>query len=119
MSSALGLAAARRSIARAQPLFRSAAVRNNSTSSSQQAVPSFSWANFKTFLPAVNTLTGKNTVGDLVDVLWTKYRYRAAYPVIAWVAFLYWNMWGSYTPDSEKAKVRAREEKLKSLEYRM
>ncbi|KAJ3041864.1 hypothetical protein HDV00_008568 [Rhizophlyctis rosea] len=73
--------------------------------------------NFKKYVPKVEW-KGETTLGQVYDGLWTNYRYRAAWPIVAWVVFLWYNLWVPYMPAHEKEKLKERMDYLKSLEFR-
>ncbi|KAJ3128256.1 hypothetical protein HK098_004830 [Nowakowskiella sp. JEL0407] len=83
-----------------------------------QSTSVMSWSHFKKFLPKVE-LKESTTLGEVYDSLWTRYRYRHVYPIAAWVLFLWYNLWGSYAPESEKKKQLDRIQRLMDLEYRL
>ncbi|KAJ3147101.1 hypothetical protein HDU86_008097 [Geranomyces michiganensis] len=111
-SAALRPVVARRAItAAAAPQRRLA---SSSTSSANTSV--FARENFAKYRPDIK-FTGETTLGEVWEKCYVKYRYRLVYPIVAWVGFLYYKMWHPYTPESEKKKLKAREDYLASLEY--
>ncbi|KAJ3151813.1 hypothetical protein HDU89_001862 [Geranomyces variabilis] len=100
---------ARRAITAAAPQRRLA-----SSSSANTSV--FARENFAKYYPDIK-FTGETTLGEVWEKCYVKYRYRLIYPIAAWVGFLYYKMWNPYTPESEKKKLKAREDYLTGLEY--
>ncbi|KAI9105823.1 hypothetical protein DFS34DRAFT_601060 [Phlyctochytrium arcticum] len=76
----------------------------------------FALDNLKKFVPPVK-LSPETTLGEIYEKAYVKYQYRLAYPIIAWVAFLYYQLWVPYAPASEKKEFMKRQEYLKSLEF--
>ncbi|KAI8927900.1 hypothetical protein BC831DRAFT_393210, partial [Entophlyctis helioformis] len=68
-------------------------------------------------VPNVKGITGETTLGEVYDRVYTKYQYRLLYPIAGWIGFLWYFLWTPYMPADEKAKLKARLEHLKSLEF--
>ncbi|TPX44375.1 hypothetical protein SeLEV6574_g04536 [Synchytrium endobioticum] len=82
----------------------------------KQSTSVFAWNNLKKFVPQV-PLSFEATLGQVWDGLYTNYRYKMVYPILLWIAFLQHNLWVPYTKESDKAVLRAKEERLQKLEY--
>eukprot|EP00842_Homolaphlyctis_polyrhiza_P001640 jgi/Hompol1/2477/HPOL_000096-RA len=76
-----------------------------------------SGVNLSAGLPNFKGVHSGTTLGELYDRAYTKYQYRIMYPVLAWVGFLWYNLWIPYTPADVKQKQFERMEKLKALEF--
>ncbi len=52
----------------------------------------FSWNTISSKFPPLK-VNSQTTLGEIWEVAFVKYKYRAAYPVIAWIGFLWYNLW--------------------------
>lgn len=75
------------------------------------------WTAFTSRLPQVGKLNSKSTLGEVFDVMWTKYPYKLVYFPVAFSTYLWWNLWTPYADEDAKAKLRERVNRLKQLEY--
>ncbi|KAJ3417377.1 hypothetical protein HDV05_004842 [Chytridiales sp. JEL 0842] len=102
----------------ASSLLRRAAPQTLRTAASRRAASTsvFSKDTFAKYVPQVK-LQGSTTLGEIWDAAFVKYRYRLAYPIAIWVGFLWYNLSGTLKTPEEKKELRARGEKLKSLEF--
>ncbi|KAJ3019787.1 hypothetical protein HKX48_001760 [Thoreauomyces humboldtii] len=81
-----------------------------------QSTSVFARDNFAKYAPDLK-LSGETTLGEVWDKAYVKYRYRLVYPIVAWVGFLYWQLWIPYADPKEKAAARARLDHLESLNF--
>ena len=52
----------------------------------------FQWSTVAEKLPQV-PLKSSTTLGELWDAAFVKYKYRAAYPLLGYIGFLYYSLW--------------------------
>ena len=51
------------------------------------------YATRSTILPNFQGVTSATTLGEVYDRAVVKYKYRLAYPILAWIGFLWYNLW--------------------------
>ncbi len=71
------------------PTFYRSFVRQQSTQSSNSIL---SMSTITSKLPQVK-LSSSTTLGELWEGAFVKYKYRAVYPILLWVGFLWYNLW--------------------------
>lgn len=76
----------------------------------------FSSAHLRSFFPRF-PMRLDATLGEVYEGMWASYKHRMIYPVLLWAGVCYHFMWNPYASEHAKEEVRARERKLKSLEF--
>ena len=47
----------------------------------------------RSYLPDFKGVNGDTTLGEVFSRAYGQYKYRLAYPLVAWIGFLWYNLW--------------------------
>ncbi len=97
-------------------LFTRSAVARSMSSRAMSTTARFSKEHIRSFFPTMPFRLDA-TLGEIHQGMWAGYKHRMIYPVLLWAGVCYHYLWNPYITEVEKEKVRARERKLKALEF--